>query len=165
MKNKNLHNCLNQVQSLIMQKNSHTECLKLLNEIISSASDTIEAYELRSEIYSEQGKYELTVLDYTSIINLMSSSNLYETIDLIEAYEQRAGCYMSFLKQYNNAIEDFTKILLLEPNNLRAILYRGFCYEKIGQQELAMKDLELVKLHSDYDSDYSIERLRKLLMI
>lgn len=142
----------------------YLECITLLDKVISIDPTIIDAYEIKANVYASQNAYELAISNYTIAIELANSSKLYDTDDLITLCEQRAG-YFLHLKQYEKAISDFTAIYNLDTNNLRAIMYRGFIYEKLGQTVLATKDIERVKSHIEASTGRSIEELRDIFML
>lgn len=53
----------------------------------------------------------------------------------------RAQMYIK-MKNYNSAIEDCNQVLLLEPQNIKALLRRGTAYKSIMNYEDALKDFE-----------------------
>ncbi|MDM1370121.1 hypothetical protein HX052_00885 [Myroides marinus] len=142
----------------------YLECITLLDKVISIDPTIIDAYEIKANVYATQNEDELVISNYTIAIELANSSELYDTEDLITLYEQRAG-YFIHLKQYEKAISDFTAIYNLDTNNLRAIMYRGFIYEKLGQTTLATKDIDCVKTYMEASTGRSIEELRDILML
>jgi WD40 repeat protein len=56
-----------------------------------------------------------------------------------QPYYQK-GVEQSQKRQYKQAIEELTKAILIDPKYIDAYLYRGFLYEKIGQNIRAEKD-------------------------
>jgi WD40 repeat protein len=52
----------------------------------------------------------------------------------------RNGVNYAQIRRYKQAIEELTKAILIDPDYLDAYLYRGFIYEKLGQNIRAEKD-------------------------
>jgi tetratricopeptide (TPR) repeat protein len=46
------------------------------------------------------------------------------------------------LEDFDNAVQDLDQALDAEPSNLNALLYRGYAYERRGDEALALRDYE-----------------------
>jgi tetratricopeptide (TPR) repeat protein len=46
------------------------------------------------------------------------------------------------LEDFDGAVRDLDYALEEEPNNLNALLYRGYAYERSGASDLALRDYE-----------------------
>jgi tetratricopeptide (TPR) repeat protein len=53
--------------------------------------------------------------------------------------ERRGFAYRS-LKQYEKAIEDFTKLIKVSPKDIEAYRRRGYAYSLSGENEKALED-------------------------
>ncbi len=50
------------------------------------------------------------------------------------------GCLYLGKEQYDNAIEDFNKVIALDPNDAKAYYNRGSAYSSKGQHDMAIED-------------------------
>lgn len=75
-----------------------------------------------------------------------------------EEYVNR-GLYFWDKDDYEKAIEYYTKAIEINPNNYRAYDLRGYCYDRLKNYELELKDLdkaiEIASKESDPDIAYS----------
>lgn len=96
----------------------------------------------RAYVYAKQNKFKRACQDYSFLVAL-DPQHVY-------AYFNRALCYEKN-KHYGEAIDDFTKVIILGNNNFvyRAHQKRGELYSFLGRQDLASKDKrQLAKLDS-----------------
>ena len=74
------------------------------------------------------------------------------------AYEGRGNidlAYEDFNEYDENAIQDFTQAIKLNPNYADAYFYRGCDYSCLGQYERAIQDFtQAIQLHPNYGSAY-----------
>ena len=92
--------------------------------------------------YSNGGKYQLAVDEYTKAIQLDP--------DYLFAYNNRGNAYIE-LGEYQTAIEDYDKAIQLDPDYARAYNNRGIAYRRLSQD--AEADADLTKACS-LDSKY-----------
>ena len=98
--------------------------------------------------YSEQGQYDLAILEFNKALEFDPGST--------EAYNNRGITY-SKKDQFDSAISDFSKALDIDPKDTKVLYNRGLTYAIEGQFDLALSDLrkclELVPSNADaYDS-------------
>lgn len=86
-------------------------------------------YTSRAEVYMKKKNYELAIQDCNEAIK---RNNNYE------AFFQR-GYAEESLKQYDLAIQDYTKILEISPRCFEARYRIAQCYEKLGDNEKAIE--------------------------
>ena len=60
-----------------------------------------------------------------------------------KSINNRAYCYAK-LKMYDEAVNDYTKALSLDTNNIHAMHNRGLCYERLGLYRNAIEDFTKV---------------------
>lgn len=66
--------------------------------------------------------------------------SLEENPNNISAYELRGVVHLYGQREYAKAVEDFSKIILNQGDNKRALLYRGMAFYNINKNMEAMKD-------------------------
>jgi len=60
---------------------------------------------------------------------------------LAKYYSNRAQTRIQ-LQEYEKAVQDCTFALELDPNNMKAMIRRGMCYENLGRLALAVEDMK-----------------------
>ena len=91
-------------------------------------------YHGRSKIYEELGKFNLAIADLSMRIKI------YKKTKYIDFYYRDRGLLYEKLKMHEKAIQDFTKIIELEPDNHRRYHDRGMLYERLGMHDAAIAD-------------------------
>ena len=114
-----------------------------INRAIKQDMKSIEAYLVRSEIYSELLQFQSSINDISTIISLKP--------DDPEMYFKRGLSYQNFA-QHSNAILDFNKVISLQPENATAYYKRAYSYEQLMQYKEAIKDYEMLAKMSKYDA-------------
>jgi hypothetical protein len=71
--------------------------------------------------------------------------------DYYQAYDMRGSIYITFFKEYEKAIADFSKALELKPKYIPAYFGLGFCYQQKKQYEKAIYNFEKT---IEYDPDH-----------
>ena len=91
------------------------------------------AMKLRSALLSKQGKHKEAIKDLDAIISIQPDND--------ELLRLRGEQYYK-LKDYKNAISDFTEAIEMAPHFSRLTFEaRSKAYKAIGEDELAEKDL------------------------
>ena len=82
--------------------------------------------------------YNKSIELYTYAIGLMPKND--KSILMINLYNNRGNCQ---IKQQNHkeGIKDFTKVLEIDPKNLKALYRRGICYYNTQKYNLSFEDL------------------------
>lgn len=104
-------------------------------------------YRRRGKKNSEKNKHNLAYINLTYAIYYDWNSSL--------SWFWR-GMDSANMKKYSKAIRDFTKSLILEPNDFITLSNRSACYRQIGQLDLSMKDIEFaIKLNPNTATHYN----------
>ena len=81
---------------------------------------------------------------YTNAIDLLPKMNKenyeFNKTMTINLYNNRGNCQIK-MRNYKIGIKDFTKVLNLDENNLKALYRRGICYSNSEKYNLAFNDL------------------------
>ncbi|ESP04789.1 hypothetical protein LOTGIDRAFT_109285, partial [Lottia gigantea] len=100
-----------------------------------------EAYFQRAQMYEQRGEMLLALEDYTTCKRIMPSRT--------DAIMKHGLYYFEHENpNWNNAINDFTDLLKVDPLNATARLYRGRAYAKLSQWIPAVQDLSAA-IHLD----------------
>jgi len=94
------------------------------------------AYSMRGTLYQEHNMYSEAIKDYTQAIRISALPALRLNSIFLR------GCAYGMLKQYDNAIHDFSRMLEESPDNKLALAFRGQAYMDAGMQDKAMSDLD-----------------------
>ena len=115
---------------------------------IKKDPNNAEIYFYRGLSENKIGNYDSAILDYSRAINLNPKLFFQIAPDLSTAYYNLGGennpNYPLYFKQnrdYNIAINDYTKAIEIYPSNTKAYIQRGRTYIGLGNYELAKKDL------------------------
>ena len=144
-----------------MSKHYQNEVKKYTLDIQKNPND-YDAYIHRAFAYKMIHNYEKAIQDYRRAIKINPKKH--------EAYEELANLFCEDIKQYEFAIEYYTKAIRAvndEPEIIQgdkksslSVLYssRGLCYGIIGQYDKEIEDYsKCIKLDS-YDHDMYIKR-------
>ncbi|MDL2215392.1 hypothetical protein LJC00_04310, partial [Dysgonomonas sp. OttesenSCG-928-M03] len=182
---KNEHYYYTKAIKLFDNNGSFEDCVELLGKAIEANPEMIEAYIKRAYIYiwflAEQQKalYDCDTalkLDNNCIEALCYRADIYiyhlhkyneaindcaQAIKLnenyIEAYSRRVDAYLE-LKEYKNAIYDFSKIIELAPSNNYDIIdlleiheQRAWCYIQLEFYDKALEDYAtMIRMDDSY---------------
>ena len=118
---------------LLLQQ--HDKALADLNKLIALAPNTIQYYLLRSKIYGDIKQYQKALDELTAIIENYPS---FEGIPSIYFF---MGNFHIELRQYEDAIEDYTHAARLGHQTAALYNNRGFAYRTLHQDDKAIADL------------------------
>jgi Tfp pilus assembly protein PilF len=68
------------------------------------------------------------------------------------AYLERGNCYLS-IKDYNNALADFNKVIQMEPTNDQAYMLRGVVYRQTEDYLIAIENWKQAKKLNSLNAD------------
>ena len=148
---------------------NYDAAVKNLSAAISHKPDFAEAYVYRGLCFYSKSDTARAIADYTKAINLNPKrSDVYNNLAIIyaeidnyqkaleiftlwieqgggdrvpDAYINRANCY-SHLGNNNQAIGDYTRALVLAPDNPEILLRRSYTYAKVNNLRKASADGE-----------------------
>ena len=113
--------------------------------------------------------YNKSIELYTYAMGLMPKGDKSQlTINL---YNNRGNCQIK-MQNHKMGIQDFTKVLEIDNNNIKALYRRGICYNNIDKYNLAFQDLnqafKLSKTEKEKEMiksemDKTIENINKLI--
>ena len=153
-----------------MTKNMNQMTKKSIENAKKSIENAIKDYEKSYELYDEDpyvivnlGFANFNIDKYLPAINFLSkylsialdkySEYYLHDNNLIErAYNHR---YSSFVKlgEYKNAINDITKLIEMDKDNIQYYINRGVLYYETDQEKLAYKDRnEVYRINIDHKS-------------
>ena len=167
-----------QLEQARLEKDSEKK-IGLYSRIITQAPDAAEAYYQRSKIYKKVQDYEKAIVDLTRYIELMpgefqgyyAKGRLYTRMkkyDLAakavtlyiqkypkdpKGYFERGYIYRYFAKKMGPAIDDFSSVIELNPEDSTSFIERGLSYQGLGEFKRAIDDFtEAIR----FDTDNSI---------
>ena len=113
-------------------------------KITDEITERIEKLKKESNINYLIENYNKSIELYTFAIELLpklNKNNIEENKTItINLYNNRGNCQIK-MKNYKVGIKDFTKVLNIDPNNLKGLYRRGICYLNIDKYNLAFDDL------------------------
>lgn len=131
-KNPQFSPAYNNLATALKQKENYTEALKNINEALKLDSN-IDYLNNRGNIYRSMGNCNEAIKDYSQIIE--------KNKKYTNAYYGRALCKIE-LNLPDEAIEDFTTFLEIEPDNSTVLMNRGQIFVNLKNYEMACKDFE-----------------------
>lgn len=146
----NIDQLLENGRNLMMEGNLEQARISFL-KVIRLNPDIAEAYYQLGRIsFEKDHDYPKARLYYTQAIERNPEDPRY--------YFDRAAIHYYF-RQYEMAIDDFSMVLDLQPNNEQGIYYRGVCNHMLGNVEEARRDFNTLRL-ADNRWDIEIDRFR-----
>ena len=113
-------------------------------KITDEITERIEKLKKESNINYLIENYNKSIELYTYAIELLpklNKNNIDENKKMtINLYNNRGNCQIK-MKNYKVGIKDFTKVLNIDPNNLKGLYRRGICYYNSDKFNLAFNDL------------------------
>ena len=126
--------------SIKSNRNTNLKNTKVIDEI----TERIEKLKKESNINYLIENYNKSIELYTYAIELLpklNKNNVEENRKMtINLYNNRGNCQIK-MKNYKVGIKDFTKVLNIDPNNLKGLYRRGICYLNTDKYNLAFDDL------------------------
>ena len=117
-----------------------------LNEALDIDSDALAALNTRGFLYFLQGDSSRGVRDFRSVVDTADSLLTRNPDDVAILLERGIAFFWLFLNE--QAVDDFSRVLELDPNNGEAYLYRARTQDIAGEYELALSDFELALEHT-----------------
>ena len=113
-------------------------------KITDEITERIEKLKKESNINYLIENYNKSIELYTYAIELLpklNKNNKEENKKMtINLYNNRGNCQIK-MRNYKVGIKDFTKVLNIDPNNLKGLYRRGICYYNTDKYNLAFDDL------------------------
>lgn len=107
--------------------------------VISVLFIFMDCHSQESENYIELGKVEMANQNFDGAINIFTLG-IDNDVEKAECYFARGLCY-NFIKEYQKSVSDFTNSEKLGNNDVKLFTLRGFAYSVLGNNELALEDL------------------------
>ncbi|MEK7484677.1 MAG: tetratricopeptide repeat protein [Planctomycetota bacterium] len=115
---------------------SSSDALNLMNQAIRKFPEKAEFLARRGYYYFKSNALEKALEDF-----LMSSK-----LDPTQAsFFFNAGGLLVEMERYEEAIDLFSSVIELNPQDIQAYYNRGFCYQELGLKKLATKDFDTQK--------------------
>lgn len=118
---------------LAAKENKREAALALVNKAIdakeASGRDLANMHYFRAELYSQTGKLDESIADYTKAIELQP--------DFASAFHDRAIVYAQ-QKKYQEALDDLSRAQFLVPRNPLPYYNRGRVFESVGKRDQAI---------------------------
>jgi tetratricopeptide (TPR) repeat protein len=127
-------------------------CYKSLENYNSAIDDY--TYIVKHDRYDDESAGLLAVCMYLKGDTLGALNQLNNTNEKL-SYLSETGYYLRgtiylLKKQYDSAISDYNKVILMNPRNADALIYRGLAYYSIGKYTISKVDLKAaLKINSD----------------
>jgi len=118
----------------VMAREDYVEALKRYDSLVDSKNP--EALDLfrRAAAHDALGDTEKALYDYGRAIRLDPGATL--------AFLGRGVLLATRKRAYERAIEDFNKVLVLEPDNVQALIRRGDAFSQLGETGRGLVDLD-----------------------
>lgn len=133
--NKSALKSIDLLTTLYARQNQNKKVFELCFKMIKLDSTFLEPYRTLGYYYALDNDSANAIKYY----NLAITKNPYDTITIINR-----GCYYQSLKQYDNALNDFEKVIQMNKNYLQGYSNRGLLQFEKGRYDLAINDFEFV---------------------
>jgi tetratricopeptide (TPR) repeat protein len=121
--------------SLAAKQGKREAALALVTKAIdskeASGRDLANMHYLRAELYSQAGKLDESIAEYSKTIELLP--------DHAAAFHDRAVIYAQ-QKKYQEALDDLSRAQFLVPNSPLPYFNRGRVYETMGKRDAAIEE-------------------------
>lgn len=136
----------------VLAAEDYSEALKHYDGAVDPRNpDSLNLYRRATSLYA-MGETDRALSDYGDAIRVDPGNSL--------AYLGRGVLLASRKRAYNRAIEDFDKVLALQPDNVDTLIARGNAYSQIGDNGRALADLDrAIQLAPDNAQAYVIRGL------
>jgi tetratricopeptide (TPR) repeat protein len=149
--------------SLYFELKEYQKVIYDCTKAIEINSNNTEDWYNRGDSYYVLKNYRKAIDDYIKAINLNSNNDLYwndltsfnhHNENCNSVYWNRRGNAYYNLKQYQEAVEDYSKAIELSPNNATYWSNRGDAYSKLNEYHKAIEDFSKA-IQINYHSDKS----------
>ncbi|ACL05116.1 Tetratricopeptide TPR_2 repeat protein [Desulfatibacillum aliphaticivorans] len=146
----------------------YDEALQDFDKAVDMQPDSALNYINRGNVYADMGDVERAIEDYNQAITLDPNNGLaYSNRGLawssLKRFDQaipdldkaiafgHEGVYKSLMKRgvirygtkdYNGAVEDFSRVIKMHPGFTEAYYFRGLAYQQLNEAEKAQTDLQ-----------------------
>lgn len=138
----------------LYEQNKLLQAISTINE--ATKIDNEELYLKERLLIRSKIKYKLNELE-DAIQDLSKVINMFPDDDNISLYYLRRGYYHSEFSQEQLGINDYTKVLLYNPDHLTALYQRGKLFKKISKSEESIKDFDKFILLAEDSTTYAAE--------
>jgi tetratricopeptide (TPR) repeat protein len=132
---------------ILVQNEEHQEAVDRLTQVEAAYSGNAYFYSRRAWANYYIGQYEAAIDDSSRALKLGL------TVDVDETYEVRARALDS-AQDYENAIDEWTRLIELNPNHVQWYSNRGQSYLRAEQYDEAIADFTYLLEHRDQTYGY-----------
>ena len=111
---------------------NYQDAIKDFTKAIELNPEYAAAYYNRGFAYFNLSNYQRAIVDYNKAIELNDEDT--------GVYYNRGLAYYNNLGKYQQAINDYARAIELDPEYALAYCNRGYAFEKLGHEQLAIKD-------------------------
>ncbi len=118
----------------VLAAEDYSEALKHYDGVVDPRNpDALNLYRRATSLHAV-GETDRALSDYSDAIRVDPNNSL--------GYLGRGVLLATRKRAFNRAIEDFDKVLVLEPDNVDALIARGNAYSQLGDNGRALADLD-----------------------
>eukprot|EP00756_Hemistasia_phaeocysticola_P029464 Hpha_TRINITY_DN16234_c1_g3::TRINITY_DN16234_c1_g3_i1::g.13417::m.13417 len=128
----------------------YQSAVKCFNRAVENNPDSQRAFVLRGRCFKAMQEWEKSVGDFSKAVELLQGSETpgHQQMLLPEALRGRAYCYEQ-LGQLDEAIDDYTSLIELQPDDDHAYNMRGNARSRKRPRGLRLKNVEFQQVVSD----------------
>ena len=118
----------------VLAAEDYSEALKHYDGVVDPRNpDALNLYRRATSLHAV-GETDRALSDYSDAIRVDPNNSL--------GYLGRGVLLATRKRAFNRAVEDFDKVLVLEPDNVDALIARGNAYSQLGDNGRALADLD-----------------------
>lgn len=117
----------------ILASDDYADAVQRYDSLIDSSNPDALALYRRAVALNASGQTDKALADYNAAIKANPKASF--------AFLNRGVLLAERKRAYDRAIEDFDKVLVLEPDNVEALISRGDAFSQLGDSGRAMADL------------------------
>ena len=145
------------------EKGDFNKALRDFNKINSGQfhPNPLNAYQDSGDIYFEFGQYAKAIDDYSKAIDTRKGYRGYQMPEHVAYPFSRRGLTHLISKNYQAAIEDFTVVINLTPDDASPYYRRGLAYSKLGNQQQTISDFKIAASLGDKNAQDALLELKE----
>jgi tetratricopeptide (TPR) repeat protein len=99
-------------------------------------------------VYRKKGEFQKGIEDYSNEIRYLQikeNSSEMDKDETIKAFNNRAYCYAK-LSKYEEAIKDYSEVIVLNKFNIHALHNRGISFQRSGQFQKVNPQISIISI-------------------
>ncbi len=146
-----------QLAQLYFDDEKYEKAIETIEEAIQKDPENARLYQILGDFYVYMNRFADAEVNYRKVVQYSKPGFTGPHLAL--------GYVLAMQEKYPEAVEEFKKVLLLQPNMPTALYYLGSCYDVMGQRDKAMEYFQkCAEIRSPYQKKAKQELARLRLL-